>query len=143
MTNNEKWIFYKNIKWCKQWLMEAKCLKQNPKWLTQCKEYFSKCLWDFIGAFHFDLIPINIAITVNIYCQKLKYLNSVMKEKGLVRSITECMVFYHDNTWPFTVKIIFKESKDFDWGKIPYLILRILPHLITNYPGFYITLLIN
>lgn len=87
-----------NIKW-HSCLVEANGIRNTPK-LTSIQVKF----WcDYIGAAHFEWLPVNVLITAEICCQLLKHLNTDLKENKLILINCKSVMFYHDNAWCYSV----------------------------------------
>lgn len=60
--------------------------------------------WDCVGVVQIELLPVNVAITTDIYCKQS--LNSDLKEKGRGLISRDGVVIYCNNSGPHTLDIL-------------------------------------
>ena len=58
--------------------------------------------WDFKGIVHFELLPRNQTINLNVYCRQLMKLDKEIKEKRPELATRKGVIFHQDNVRPHT-----------------------------------------
>lgn len=95
---------------------------------TPWKVLISIC-WDCVGVVQIELLPVNVAITTDIYCKQS--LNSDLKEnrRGLISR--DGVVIYCNNSGPYTLDILLKITLGLNISHILYYLIRTLVIYIT------------
>lgn len=58
--------------------------------------------WDYKGVVYFELLPNNLTINSDVYCQQLVKLEEAIKEKRPELANRKGIMFHHDNARPHT-----------------------------------------
>lgn len=120
VTGDEKWVCYVNIKRKKQWLTPGQKPIPTAKAGLHPRRIMMSVWWDYRGIIYFELLPRNITITGQIYCDQLGRLEAKLKKArpGLVNR--KNVIIQHDNARPHISKIAQQKIKELEWEILPH-----------------------
>ena len=118
VTGDEKWCLYINIKNRKEWLSPNEQATPRAKGGTHPRKVMLCIWWGKEGVIYYELLPRNVTITSEVYCQQLRRLEAAIQEKRPVRR--HQVILQHDNARPHTANITKAAIQELGWEVIPH-----------------------
>lgn len=115
VTGDEKWCLYINFKRRKEWLSPDKQATPRIKQDLHPRKIMLCVWWNQEGIVYYELLPRNVTITAELYCQQLRRLHaSIPTEKQ------NQVILQHDNARPHTATVTKIAIQELRWEVLPH-----------------------
>jgi len=118
VTGDEKWVLYSNESRKGQWVLADEEPEPDPKSDLHPRKIMLTVFWDYKGILFFELLPHNITINAEYYCNQLDSLHHSITKNRPEKSY---VILLHDNARPHTaVQTIRKITENLGWEILPH-----------------------
>ena len=118
MTGDEKWCFYVNKKQKKAWVSPTKQPRPRAKSEIHQTKVMLSVWWDQSGVVHHELLPKNMTINAELYCQQLQRVKAAIEEKR--SRLNNEVLLQHDNARPHVAKMTKSVIEELGWEILPH-----------------------
>jgi len=115
ISGDEKWIVYNNLN------RKRSCSKHDepPQITSKTDIHQEKVMlsvwWDWKCVVYFELLPRNLTIDSDVYCQELDKLNGAINEKRPALVYQKGVIFHQDNARPHTSLVTRQKLRELGW----------------------------
>ncbi|XP_040575887.1 histone-lysine N-methyltransferase SETMAR-like [Lepeophtheirus salmonis] len=100
VISDEKWVTYDNIKRKRLWLKRGEPEQTLAKPGLTARKALLCVWWDWEGIIHFELLPYDLTLNSDLYCEQLDRLKESIAQKRPALASSIRIVFHQDNTRP-------------------------------------------
>lgn len=116
VTGDEKWVLHYNVTRKRSWVNKGEPAAATHKGPTMHKVML--CIWwDVRGVIMMELLPLNVTVTKELYCEQLDRLNIKVKE---LRPEITIVRFLHDNAPAHRAKMTSEKLANLGWEVLPH-----------------------
>lgn len=118
VTGDEKWCLYVNKKQKKAWVSPTKQPRPRAKSEIHQTKVMLSVWWDQSGVVHHELLPKNMTINAELYCQQLQRVKAAIEEKR--PRLNNEVLLQHDNARPHVAKMTKSVIEELGWEILPH-----------------------
>lgn len=116
VTGDEKWVFFKNPKRQKSWVLPGGAAKTVAKQDRFGKKALLCVWWDQRGIVHYELLQTGQTVTADLYREQMQRLEQALdRNRPEWRNWHNDLILLHDNARPHVSQSVQETIKNLGW----------------------------